>query len=156
MRWGHQSGSGQTHSDCYLWYVTQTQKPEDWPMAPYPPQDSGVQLQQRKNLLIVEKNPRGGAVNIRQKVRTKTLIVVIWDCFQAGELLSDGDCHNSTKEKLRKQEKQKLSCSSDFRPNNVPDEPRSTSVTSPIAMRYWNYCTNRSAGDQVVGRWFLF
>jgi len=106
-------------------------------MAPYPPQDSGVQLQQRKKLLIVGKKPRAGAVNIRQKT---------------GELLSDGDCHNSTKEKLQLQEKPKLSCSSGSRPNNGPDDSGSTSVTSPIAMRYWNYCTNRTDGDQPRGR----
>ena len=73
---------------------------------------------------------------------------MISECFQAGEFLSDGDCHNATKEKLRKQEKQELLSSSDSGPNNGPDDSRSTSVTSPIAMRYWNYCTNRSNVDQ--------
>ena len=59
---------------------------------------------------------------------------MISESFQTGELSSDLDCQ---KEKL----KQKDSCDSS-------NKAESSGVLSPIAMRYWNYCTGRGGEDQ--------
>ena len=71
---------------------------------------------------------------------------MISESFQAGELSSDLDCQNSTNEKLKqKKEKQELLSSSSSSSNQEP-----SGVTSPIAMRYWNYCTGRGEDSQVM------
>merc|ERR1712110_984726 len=82
----------------------------------------------------MDKNVRACKVNIRQ---------------QAGELSSDQDCQLSTKQKSEEKQKAEFLPSSDS--SDCKDKERSA-VASPIALRYWNYCTNRSEEDQRRGR----
>ena len=70
---------------------------------------------------------------------------MISESFQAGELSSDLDSQNSTNEKLKQKEKQELLSSSGSSSNQ-----ETSAVTSPIAMRYWNYCTGRGEDSQVL------
>jgi len=99
-------------------------------MAPIPSVYHQENFQARKNDLILDKNLRSCTVNIKNKSGAEEYSVT--DCNQSDKETSK---HGTKHYQQHFSTKQSVS-------------PELEQATSPIALRYWNYCINRPDLDR--------